>query len=361
MSLHSFLTRLIWLLAETPATGAPPPDITEIATARRLLDEAAEKRATAEAARRESEQRFRATFEQAAVGIALVAPDGRWGQVNHRLCEIVGYSQDELLARTFQDITHPDDLDTDIASMRQMLAGEIETYSMEKRYLHKGGAIVWINLTVALVRRPDGSPDYFISVVEDIQRRKEAEAAFTEAAAKIQKGDFDAAIALLRGLLEKDPDDGNALFFLGLSYVKKKMYQDALDPLTRVTELTPGFPRAYFELGVCYRQLGDRKKALAAFEKNLELDPANTDSAYNAGLILFETNRIDEALVRFESGLLSRPEDPDLLTMAGRCDINQGKFKTAVERLEKARAATTDPDKSAFLDELIGRVKGLVP
>ena len=199
------------------------------------------------------------------------------------------------------------------------------------------------------------------ALAQEVQRRKEAEAAFTEAAAKIQKGDFDAAIALLRGLLEKDPDDGNALFFFGLSYVKKKMYQDALDPLTRVTELTPGFPRAYFELGVCYRQLGDRKKALAAFEKNLELDPANTDSAYNAGLILFETNRIDEALVRFESGLLSRPEDPDLLTMAGRCDINQGKFKTAVERLEKARAATTDPDKSAFLDELIGRVKGLVP
>src|SRR3990172_12981876 len=204
MSLHSFLTRLIWLLAETPATGAPPPDITEIATARRLLDEAAEKRATAEAARRESEQRFRATFEQAAVGIALVAPDGRWAQVNHRLCEIVGYSQDELLARTFQDITHPDDLNADIASMRQMLAGEIETYSMEKRYLHKGGAIVWINLTVALVRRPDGSPDYFISVVEDIQRRKEAEAALQAREATLREAQRLAGIGNWRWDLRTD-------------------------------------------------------------------------------------------------------------------------------------------------------------
>ena len=204
MSLHSFLTRLIWLLAETPATGAPPPDITEIATARRLLDEAAEKRATAEAARRESGQRFRATFEQAAVGIALVAPDGRWVQVNHRLCEIVGYSQDELLARTFQDITHPDDLNADIASMRQMLAGEIETYSMEKRYLHKGGAIVWINLTVALVRRPDGSPDYFISVVEDIQRRKEAEAALQAREATLREAQRLAGIGNWRWDLRTD-------------------------------------------------------------------------------------------------------------------------------------------------------------
>lgn len=133
-----------------------------------------------EAALQESEARFRATFEQAAVGIAHVAPDGRWLRMNRRLCEIVGYSQEELLVRTFQDITLAADLGTDLEYVRRMLADEIPIYSMEKRYLRKDGGLVWINLTVALVRRGDGRPDYFISVIEDIQRRKEAELALAE-------------------------------------------------------------------------------------------------------------------------------------------------------------------------------------
>lgn len=129
---------------------------------------------------RDSERRFDATFEQAAVGMAQVAPDGRWLRVNRKLCEIVGYSRDELLALTFQDITHPDDLDIDLSLVRQVLAGEIGNYSLEERYLKKDGSVVWINLTVALVRKPDRSPDYFISVIEDIQQRKESERALAE-------------------------------------------------------------------------------------------------------------------------------------------------------------------------------------
>jgi two-component system, sensor histidine kinase and response regulator len=125
----------------------------------------------------QSESRFQATFEQAAVGIALLAPDGRWLRVNHKLCEIVGYTETELLASTFQDITHPDDLHSDLDRVAQMLAGAIPNYQMEKRYIRKDGRQIWINLTVALVRKPDGQPDYFISVVEDIDARKRAEEA----------------------------------------------------------------------------------------------------------------------------------------------------------------------------------------
>ncbi|MBI3523465.1 MAG: response regulator [Betaproteobacteria bacterium] len=120
----------------------------------------------------ESEARFRATFDQAAVGIARVAPDGAWLEVNQKLCDIVGYSQEELLNVSFQAITHPDDLAVDLVLMRQMLAGERHTYSREKRYLRKPGGAVWINLTVRLVRATDGSPDYFISVIEDITEKK---------------------------------------------------------------------------------------------------------------------------------------------------------------------------------------------
>jgi PAS domain S-box-containing protein len=120
----------------------------------------------------ESEERFRATFEQAAVGIAHVGTDGRWLRVNQKLCDIVGYGPDELLALTFQDITHPDDLEADLAQVRRLLAGEIGTYAMEKRYFRKDRSQVWINLTVSLVRTPRGDPKYFISVVEDITEQK---------------------------------------------------------------------------------------------------------------------------------------------------------------------------------------------
>jgi len=123
----------------------------------------------------ESEARFRATFEQAAVGIAIVGTDGRWTSVNNKLCTIVGYSEEELLKLTFQDITHPDDLDADMSLVNQMLAGELEHYNLEKRYVRKNGELIWINLSVSLLRDCAGKPLHFISVVEDIQGRKEAE------------------------------------------------------------------------------------------------------------------------------------------------------------------------------------------
>ncbi|MDQ3966256.1 MAG: SpoIIE family protein phosphatase, partial [Actinomycetota bacterium] len=125
----------------------------------------------------ESEERFRETFEQATVGIAHVATDGHWLRVNRRLCDIVGYQKEELLGLRFQDITHPDDLEADLEGARQLLAGEIETYSREKRYFRKDGSIVWIYLTVSLMRSASGEPRYFISVTEDITERKRAEEA----------------------------------------------------------------------------------------------------------------------------------------------------------------------------------------
>jgi len=124
---------------------------------------------------RDSEERFRGTFEQAAVGIAQVGLDGRWLHVNQRLCDIVGYTREELLRCTFQDITHPEDLNTDLGFVRQVLAGEISTYSMEKRYIRQDRSLVWVNLTVGLVRDEAGAPKYFVSVAEDITESKKAE------------------------------------------------------------------------------------------------------------------------------------------------------------------------------------------
>ncbi|MCG8012550.1 MAG: PAS domain S-box protein [Candidatus Thiodiazotropha weberae] len=131
----------------------------------------------------ESERRFRATFDQAAVGIARVAPDGHWLEVNEKLSEIVGYSREELLEKTFQDITYPDDLDADLALVKEVLSGKRKTYSMDKRYIKSSGALVWIRLTVSLVRDDDGEPLYFISVIEDIDQRKKNAEKLIEAAA----------------------------------------------------------------------------------------------------------------------------------------------------------------------------------
>lgn len=124
---------------------------------------------------RESEERFRGAFEFAAIGMALVAPDGRWLRVNRSLCEIVGYTAEELLATNFQSITHAEDLDTDVGHVRQMLAGALSHYDMEKRYHHKDGHIVWVLLSVSLVRDAMGEPKYFVSQIQDITNRKLAE------------------------------------------------------------------------------------------------------------------------------------------------------------------------------------------
>ena len=128
----------------------------------------------------ESEARFRATFEQAAVGISRVSLDGRFIQVNEGLCAIVGYDRDALLGLTFQEITYAEDLDADLAYVDQLLAGTIRSYSLEKRYIRKDGTTNWVNITPSLVRQRNGEADYFVVVIEDIQPRKDAEAALEE-------------------------------------------------------------------------------------------------------------------------------------------------------------------------------------
>lgn len=132
-------------------------------------------RSRVESELRVSEERFRATFNSIAIGIAYVNTDGRWLLVNQKLCEILGYTLGELQSLTFQDITYSDDLNADLEYIRQLLAGETSTYSMEKRYINKNGSLMWVNLTVSLVSEPNGEPKYLIKFVENISWRKRAE------------------------------------------------------------------------------------------------------------------------------------------------------------------------------------------
>lgn len=120
-----------------------------------------------------SNQINRVTFEQAPIGIAHISLDGCWLRVNDRFCEIVGYSRAELVERTFQGITYPDDLDESLDHLRQLLASERQNYAMDKRYIHKDGGPVWVRLNVSLVREADGKPRHFIALVEDISTAKQ--------------------------------------------------------------------------------------------------------------------------------------------------------------------------------------------
>ena len=164
------------ILDQTPSTHI---DIREIL----------QRSAAFEHALRQSEQLYRSTFEMAGLGIAHVSPDGRYLRVNKKVCKVLGYSEAELLSLTVQDITHPDDLEADLAQREQVRTGTLASYSMEKRYIHKDGSVVWVNLTVAGVRDDSGKLERFISVVEDITERRKAEEAQFRLGAIVESSD----------------------------------------------------------------------------------------------------------------------------------------------------------------------------
>ena len=197
-------------------------------------------------------------------------------------------------------------------------------------------------------------------LVQQVERLKEAEAGVKSGSEKIRQGDFDGALTVLKTVLDKNPEDTNALYLTGMAYLRKNMVPEASAAFLEVTEISPKFAAAHYQLGVCYEREKAPEKALASYQKANDLDPSNPDVAYNMGLILFSLGRIDEALPRFEQALALRPTDPAYLEMAGRCYINKSDFPKAVDYLEKARAGTTDPDRIKFLGDLIDTLKAQI-
>jgi PAS domain S-box-containing protein len=201
-----------------------------------LFNEVINEQIRAKRALADSEARFRATFENAAVGIAHLGPDLRWLRANEALCRILGYPLDELVTKSLQDITYPDDLTADLSQVERMLDGTIDSYGMDKRYLRKDGAIVWARLTVSCVRKSDGLIDYFVSVVEDITARKHAEEELRKSEERFRASVLHSPLPIVLY------DDREQILALSKSWLEGSSYSG--DELRRIEDWTA---RAYGE------------------------------------------------------------------------------------------------------------------
>ena len=238
---------------------------------------------------RDSEERFRGTFENAAVGIGHRHLDGRFLRVNQKFCNILGYSRDELLQLTGPGITHPDDLAAGVDLAEALVRGELPGFTLEKRYVRRDGSPVWVDLSVSLQRDGTGKPDYFIGIVQDISNRKRLEGSYAQAkeaaeAANRAKGQFlanvsheirtpmNAIIGMTELVLDTPLDEGQRQ---GLKTVKSAADSllDIINDLLDFSKIEAGklelVPADFF----LREAVGDTLRALAvrAHKKGLEL------------------------------------------------------------------------------------------
>jgi len=216
---------------------------------------------------KESEIRFRGTFENAAVGIAHVSLEGRWLRVNQKLCELLGYSAEELRSKTFQEISHPEDLKRDLPKAELLAAGNIDFYNVEKRYVNAEGQPVWVNLTVSLQRRKSGEPYYFIAVIQDIQDRKQAEEELVILTRELQRSNEDLEqFAYIASHDLKEPLRTVSSFVQLLSRrYKGKIDARADEYINFVVEGTTHMQNLLRDL-LEYSRIGSREKSFCAVE-----------------------------------------------------------------------------------------------
>jgi PAS domain S-box-containing protein len=173
-----------------------------------------------EEALQESEIRFRTIFEGAAVGVALADMEGRLIEANPALQKFLRYSEEELLGMTFTQVTHPEDVATDVRLYRELKADQRRHYQIEKRYIRKDGEVVWGHLTVSLVRGAEGQPRFAVGMVEDITDRKEMEAVLVDTQRKLAQSQEEERLRIAREL-----HDGAVQQLLGITYELARQQQ----------------------------------------------------------------------------------------------------------------------------------------
>jgi PAS domain S-box-containing protein len=238
---------------------------------------------------RESEERFRLTIDEAPIGMALMALDGRFVRVNRALCEIMGYDNDELTKLTFQTITHSDDLDADVTLARRLAQGEIPRYQLEKRYIRKDGSAVEIMLSASILRGPDGTPLYCIAQIEDITERKRAEHAL-----RLSEAKFAGIVSIAaEAIISVDQNERIAIFNEGaeriFGYSKAEALGQKLDIL--IPERFRELHRQHFaEFGSSQensRNMGERMEVFGRRKDGEEFPAEASISKVTAGDVTF--------------------------------------------------------------------------
>ena len=191
----------IWL----STSGVPVLDASGNLLGYRGADSDITVRKEAEENLRQSEEKFRRTFDQSPIGAAIVGLDFRFQRVNHELCRITGYSEKELLARTITDITHPDDVERSIRMAQRLAAGKIDHYAMEKRYLRKDGSPVWVRLSARLIKDAAGKPFCYLPMIEDITAQKRADENLRQSLRQLQKVMEEIVQAMASTVEVRDP------------------------------------------------------------------------------------------------------------------------------------------------------------
>lgn len=246
---------------------------------------------------RESEERFRKAFQYSAIGMALVGLDGHWLKVNDALCQITGYPEQELLRMTFQDITHPDDFESDHVIAARLLGGEVDHYQMEKRYLHKDGHVVWIRLSVSLIRDAQEQPLHYVAQIDDITDDKLAEETLRQA--NVELGLFRTLLDNTSDAIEVvDPEtlqflDVNASACRNLGYSREELLT------LRVVDIDPTFDEAAKKnldaqmqaAGTARYEGVHRRKDGSEFAVEVNIGAAKLDKLYGLSIVRDITER----------------------------------------------------------------------
>ncbi len=269
---------------------------------------------------KESEARLRSYFEIPVVGIAITSLDKGWLEVNPALCNILGYSQQELSCMTWAELTHPDDLAADVAQFERVLAGEIDTYSMEKRFIRKNGDFLWTTLSVSCVRNPEGSVDYTVALLQDITERKRAEEAALRLVALVESSD-DAIIGkTLDGTITSWNKGAERLYGYGAEEVigqpvslllLPELFDDLPDILTRLSQ---GEVISHLET----RRLTKDKRII---EVDLTISPIKTQQGQIIGVSstardIADRKRLEAERLEMERKLLHAQKLESLAVMA---------------------------------------------
>ncbi|HEU4587815.1 MAG TPA: PAS domain S-box protein [Gemmatimonadales bacterium] len=256
-----------------------------------------------ERALRESEARFRSAFDVAAIGMTITSLDGRFLKVNRAFCEATGYTEPELLAQSFLAITHPDDVEPSLQSLRALLSGESDRMQLEKRYLHRGGHVVWFALSAVLVRDSAGQPLYILTQLQDITERKRAEE--QRLAAEAQRELLEAqlrqaqkmeAVGQLAGGIAHDFNNLLTAILANSELVLSELTNDAVRQEIEVIHQTA-------------QRAAALTRQLLAFSRNQVVEPRLVDP--NA--VVRDTERMLHRVLGEQIALTARPEAAGLV------------------------------------------------